>query len=460
MALLQSLRATGMPTRPTNNKPSLSALFREIVSYGMKRIAAIIIVLLAVGTAAAQRAVDSAWRGDVKTVQLYRGGESREVQAELLTPVLTLGERARMTLEFDILGAEPLHTSWSIAHCDRHWQRDDLEPQEFMTGFESGTVDDYDFSFTTLTDYVHYRTAVPDQYAEFTHSGNYVLTVKDDATDEVLLTRRFCVSEATAKVGVELGKPYDGVDIERRQEVDITVSSSELGVRSFILRPEYISVMVQQNGRQDNQRWLEFSGYDGDRMAYRSRQANVFYGGNTFRYFDCSNLRSPMYNVMKIEDLGGEQFVILRPDEDRSRKHFLSEKTLNGGMQVNIWDRNNPRVEADYVWVNFCLPMEQPMLDGNVYVVGALTDWRTDSTSLMEYSASRRAYTKRLLLKQGYYSYQLLVRSYKLGVNSATARLEGDHRETPNHYTVYVYYRTPADRADRLIAATRRHGGQ
>lgn len=428
----------------------------------MKRFAAILgLVLMLGGTAAAQSVVDSAWRSDVKTVQLYRGGESREVQAELLTPVLTLGERARLTLEFDILGAEPQHLSWSIAHCDSHWQRDDLEPQEYMTGFESGTIDNYDFSFTTLTDYVHYRAVVPDQYAEFTHSGNYVLTVTDDATEEVLLTRRFCVSEATAKAGVEIGRPYDGIDIERRQEVDVTVGSGELAA-GVLMRPEYISVMVQQNGRRDNARWLEFSGYDGDRLAYRSRKANIFDGGNTFRYFDCSNLRSPMYNVMKIEDLGGEQFAILRPDEDRSKKHFLSEKTLNGGMQVNIWDRNNPRVEADYVWVNFCLPMEQPMLDGNVYVVGALTDWRLDSLSLMDYSASRRAYTKRLLLKQGYYAYQLLVdgAAAKLGGRSATARLEGDHRETPNHYTVYVYHRSPADRADRLIAVTRRHGGQ
>ena len=433
----------------------------------MRRIAAIIIVLSTLGIAQAQRVVDSTWRADVKTVMLYRGGESREVQAELLTPVLTLGERARMTLEFDILGAEPQHLGWSIAHCDRNWQRDDLEPQEFMTGFENGTVNDYDFSFTTLKDYVHYRAVVPDQYTEFIHSGNYVLTVTDDATEEVLLTRRFCVSEAAAKVGMEINRPYDGVDIDRRQEVDVRVESGEWKMESgrqpVTLRPEYISVTVQQNGRLDNRRWLEFSGYDGDRLAYRNRQCNIFHGGNTFRYFDCSNLRSPMYNVMKVEDYGGEQFVILRPDEDRSKKHFLSEKSLNGGMQVNIWDRNNPRIEADYVWVNFCLPMEQPMLDGNVYVVGALTDWQLDSTALMEYSPSRRAYTKRLLLKQGYYAYQLLVKSGEWRVGngrSLTACLEGDHRETPNHYTVYVYHRSPADRADRLIAVTRHRGVQ
>ena len=144
--------------------------------------------------------------------------------------------------------------------------------------------------------------------------------------------------------------------------------------------------------------------------------------------------------------------MLLRPEEDRSRKHFLSEKVLNGGMKANIWDRQNPRLEADYVWVNFSLPMAQPMLEGSIYVVGALTDWRLDSTSRMDYNPNFRAYTKRLLLKQGYYSYQLLTDSKR---RSATALLEGDHQETPNLYTIFVYHRSPSDRADRLLGVQR-----
>lgn len=419
----------------------------------MKRFAAIAVTVLMLSVMTlAQGVVDSSWRSDVKTVQLYRDGESKEMQSELLTPVLTLGERGRLTLEFDVLGTEPEALRWSIRHCDRHWLPDDLEPQEFMNGFEQGTVENYDFSFTTLTDYVHYSTVVPDRYAEFTHSGNYVLTVSvADEPGEVLLTRRFCVSEQAVGIQCETVRPYDGVDIERQQEVDVTVTGGRV-------RPEYTEVLVQQNGRMDNRRWLEFSGYDGGALAYRSRQTNIFAGGNTFRFFDCSNLRSPMYNVARVMDYGGEVFAILRPDEDRSRKHFITEKTLNGGMRVNIWDRNNPRLEADYVWVNFSLPMEQPLLEGNVHVVGALTDWKLDSASMMEYNVERRAYTKRLLLKQGYYAYQLLVANVRRMATdgfSMTARLEGDHRETPNHYTIYVYQRTPSDRADRIVGVTR-----
>lgn len=396
-------------------------------------------------TVQAQIVTDVSLRDDVKSVQLYCPG------AELEAPVLVLGNAGRMVLEFDLLGTEPEALRWRIVHCDRQWRRDDLEPYEFMTGFESAVIERYDFSFTTLRDYVHYTATVPGELAEFIYSGNYAVEVcLDGNEDSVLLRRRFCVTEASIKVETRFSKPYDGIAVDRRQEVDVWVTPRE----GSVVDPQYLTVTAQQNGRLDNRRDLDFSGYDAGALTYRFRQANIFEGGNTFRYFDCSNLRSPMYNVVRVEDYGGEQFAILCPEEDRSHKHYLSETTLPGGMKVNIWDRENPRLEADYVWVNFSLPMSQPMLDGTIHIVGALTDWHVDSTSAMEYNPRYRAYTKRLLLKQGYYSYQLLLLRGGQKV-AETGRLEGDHFETPNRYTIYVYMRTPADRADRMVAVSR-----
>ena len=421
----------------------------------MKNIVLLIVTLsFATLNAHCSAFADSAWRYDVKTVELYLEGGPQLLRNEQATPVLTLGARQTLVLEFDILGAEPESLRWHISHCSRRWQPDSLEVQDFMTGFPEGAVDAYDPSFTTLNDYIHYRTTLPDRYAEFIHSGNYVVAVTTDDGDTIL-TRRFCVSEETATAYLELTRPYDGIDIDRRQELDVTVGSQSLS-----LMPQYVSVEAQQNGRLDNRRWLEFSGYDGQRLAFRFRQPNIFHGGNTFRYFDCSNIRTPMYNVLRVTEYGGEYLALLKPDENRSAKHYITETNLLGGYKVNVWDRNNPRTEAEYVWVSFSLPVEQPLIDANIYVVGAMTDWQLDSTSLMEYNPQRRAYTKRLQLKQGYYAYQLLpLPTDPVGQplsNTATARLEGDHRETPNRYTVRVYYRSPADRADRLLAVAYR----
>lgn len=414
----------------------------------MKRIVFLLAIVLC-GGAMAQPVGDRAWRDDVRTIELYAGGGSSapagaSALGDRYMPVVALNGTPSLVLEFDVLRTEPEHLHWTLRHCTADWQCDDLDPQDFMSGFEQGVIDAFDFSFTTLTDYIHYRATLPDRYAEFRHSGNFVVYVINDDDGDTLLSRRFAVSEQTVQTEASIARPYDGVDIDRRQEVDVCVASSAQ------LSQQYVKVMVQQNGRLDNQRQLVFSGYDKGSLCYRNRPCNIFAGGNTFRYFDISNIHTPMYNVLKVEEYGGEQIAILRPCEDRSKEHYVAETALRGGMKVNIWDRDNPRIEADYVWVNMTLPMAQPMLDGEVHVAGALTDWKVDSTSRMDYDMRRHAYVKRMLLKQGYYAYQLLVR--RVGESEGrTARLEGDNQETKNLYTIYVYYRTPTDRSDRLL---------
>ena len=397
----------------------------------------------------AQVVTDSNWREDVKTVTLYKNGVEGE------RPVLVLGSEDRLLLRFDVLGAEVEGYRYKIQHCDSHWQVDELEPYEYMNGFEEGPINNYNSSFTTLTDYVNYYEYIPSQYSQFLISGNYVVTVtRQDEPDSVLLTRRFCVVEGSLKADVSVGVPYDNVSIFERREVDVALKENRDYRGNMLpptLNPAYFRVVVQQNGRTDNMRELPFGGYESGVLCYRYKNENVFEGGNTFRYFDISNIRTAMYNVVQIEEYGGEWYAMLRPLEDRSGKSFITEQTLNGGMKVNVWDRTNKQTEADYVYVNFMLPMRSPFMNGSVHVVGELTQWKLDEGSRMEYDPEMQAYRLRLLLKQGYYAYQLLFVP-KGESRGLTETLEGNHYEMPNDYRVYVYYRGLNDRYDRLVA--------
>ena len=397
----------------------------------------------------AQVVTDSNWREDVKTVTLYKNGVEGE------RPVLVLGSEDRLLLRFDVLGAEVEGYRYKIQHCDSRWQVDELEPYEYMNGFEEGPINNYNSSFTTLTDYVNYYEYIPSQYSQFLISGNYVVTVtRQDEPDSVLLTRRFCVVEGSLKADVSVGVPYDNVSIFERREVDVALKENRDYRGNMLpptLNPAYFRVVVQQNGRTDNMRELPFGGYESGVLCYRYKNENVFEGGNTFRYFDISNIRTAMYNVVQIEEYGGEWYAMLRPLEDRSGKSFITEQTLNGGMKVNVWDRTNKQTEADYVYVNFMLPMRSPFMNGSVHVVGELTQWKLDERSRMEYDPEMQAYRLRLLLKQGYYAYQLLF--VPTGESRGlTETLEGNHYEMPNDYRVYVYYRGLNDRYDRLVA--------
>lgn len=383
---------------------------------------------------------DSVWCPQVKSLRLEKDGSA---------PILTLSaQQATLDLEFDLLGEEPADLRYRIVHCDRLWRPDLPDAYDYLQGFEEENLSRYESSFTTLQPYFHYFQRLPSQGTRFLASGNYLLLVYlEGAPDSVLFTRRFWVVEPMVEVEATVGKPMDG-SVMQEQGVDVALTVRE--GQTLRLNPEWTTVQVRQNGRTDLERTLPFTGYESSRLLYRWRRENVFPGGNTFRYFDNSNLHVAMYNVMRTDSYGLDYFSMLRPLEDRSRRPFTAETTLNGGWKCNAFDRSNPTLMAEYVWVNFSLPLSQPYLDGTVHVVGALTDWRIDESSRMEWHPEMKAYTLRLLLKQGYYAYQLLF--LPAGERIATTnRLEGNHFNTPNDYTVLVYYRHPSDLSDRLV---------
>lgn len=398
----------------------------------------------------AQVVSDSLWTPQIRTVTLYRSGIDQE------SPIMLLGSDDRLMLRFDLLADEPSTFRFTLHHCDATWHIDDMEVYEYLSGIDEGVIDDYQPSFTTLQPYFNYRATIPAQGSNLLLSGNYVLMVHPyDYPDSTVLSCRFMVSEELLNVSAEVSRPSSGMRIYEDQEVNVSIEQkADLSFgdyQPYQFSPVYMRLFLQQNGRLDLRRQLPFQGYAGPRLCYRWKDENVFAGGNSFRYFDISNLRAAMYNVQRVEQYGGETFAIIRPEEDRSGKHYETREGLNGGMKVNIWDRRDPQVEADYVWVNLSLPMPHPFLNGSIHVVGQMTQWHLDQNSRMEWQPQYKAYTIRLLLKQGYYSYQLLFLPAGESVG-ITATLEGDHIETPNDYTLTTYYRGPSDRYDRLLS--------
>lgn len=412
----------------------------------MKFYKIIILLSLILGSvfASGQILSDTICSSNVKSVFLRLNG------IELSSPIIKMESNDKIQVSFDILDGIGENFRYRILHCNKNWEKDELEPSEYINGFEDGSIDNFKNSFTTLQEYTHYYQSIPSTYSSFVASGNYILEIyPQDEPDSIILRKRFWVTEENASIELHIGKPTGAFGhIQQDQELSIYIKPVDESPISGINR--YITVKAQQNNRTDLIRGIPFQGYFKEFLSYNLSQGNVFPGGNCFRYFDMSNIRTPMYNVQRVESIGGEIFAFIRPDENRSKLVYSFSKTLNGGCKINIWDRNDPQIEADYVWVNFSLPMQNPYLDGNIYIIGDLTQWKFDEESRMEWQPQYKAYTKRLYLKQGYYSYQLIFLPKGSNIGE-TDRIEGNHFETPNDYTVYVYQRTPNDRYDRLI---------
>ena len=110
---------------------------------------------------------------------------------------------------------------------------------------------------------------------------------------------------------------------------------------------------------------------------------------------------------------------------------------------------SSPEFDAEYVEAVFTLIASEPLPDGDVYLYGNLTGYTSLPSSRMDYFADEGYYQVSLLLKQGFYSYMYAFKPS--GSNRPdTSVIEGNYYQTENFYEIFLYYKKPGDRYDRL----------
>jgi hypothetical protein len=187
---------------------------------------------------------------------------------------------------------------------------------------------------------------------------------------------------------------------------------------------------------RDNEHELEYRFFD---------DHDMFFGGNEFRFFDLRSLNNPGQNVWKVDRSVKPFTVSLQPDAFRGENVYAQYADVNGNYLLQNYDyRDNSY--SNYVNVKFLLKATSPVA-GDVFVAGAFNQWNTDETNRMVYDSIQKLYTKSVLLKQGYYNYQYLVRSEGQPTND----IEGNYFETENQYEILVYYRSFQPMADLLL---------
>ena len=68
----------------------------------------------------------------------------------------------------------------------------------------------------------------------------------------------------------------------------------------------------------------------------------------------------------------------------------------------------------------------------------------------MSYNFEQKSYVKKLFLKQGYYNYMYLFKDKRTD-RAEISFIEGNHWETENEYTIWIYYQATGDLYDRLL---------
>lgn len=360
-------------------------------------------------------------------------------------PVVELNGQS-ILVAFDDLTHEYHRYTYKIEHCDADWKvSSDLFAGDYISGFNGElTIDDYDESLNTNQLYTHYRLRLPNSNCRISMSGNYQLTVFDEDNDsQPVLTARFMVVEP--KVNIALGYTSNtDIDVNKsHQQVKCSLQYGDLRVTDPMRQ---LKTVVLQNGRWDNAVWNVKPDYvSAEGLQWSHQRDLVFPAGNVYRKFEMLDMN---HTTMGLEELkwDGDHFhAFVFPDEPRMS--YVHDEAPQGSFFIRNSDNEEIDYTSDYAWVHFTL--KAPRQQGEVYLNG---DWTHDQflpSYRMEYDEETGSYQGRVLLKQGYYSYQYLV--LRDDGSTMPVSTEGSFFQTVNKYQVLVYYRGLGDRTDRLV---------
>lgn len=371
----------------------------------------------------------------------------------LSPPVVRLGGGSpadRVNVSFDDLTHAYRRLTYTIEHCEADWKPSEgVFASDFIEGFASGnTIDESAESVNTNTLYTHYSLTIPNDRCRLKMSGNYRLRVFDENDDmRPVLTACFMVTETAASLSLTVSSNTD-IDVNRsHQQVSVRASYGSLPVDD---PASQIKLTVMQNGRADNAvanprpQSITPKG-----VTWEHCRELIFDAGNEYRKFETLSLDHPTMGVDSIKWDGGRYHAYITADAPRP--NYVYDEDANGSFCIRNSDDSENDIASDYATAHFRLDLEQPV-NGRVYINGAWTNGLTAPPYELQYDPSERCYRAAVTLKQGYYSYQYVMRGYDGQTRPLPS--EGSFSQTENKYQALLYFRGRGERADRLAAYT------
>jgi Domain of unknown function (DUF5103) len=380
---------------------------------------------------------DAVFRPSIKTVRLYPFAND---PTDVLVPASVYIREQNLSLTFDDLTTAYQNYSVRLIHCKADWSKSSLSNLDFLYDYNSFPVNQYAFSSDTHVPYLHYWFTVPPVKI----SGNYMLVVYlDDATP--VLSKRFMVYDKLVQV-VQLNDQSGSAQLANKQPISLLMRYPQLSV----LNPStQFEVSIRQNQRWDNIiqnvppaffREVE------KEIEYRVIDTQYMHdGGNEYRFFDLRSIINPGQNIAQVDKLVKPFTARVGTDRSRESDRYSQSLDFNGNYVVQNYD-NGLQYSENYLNVKLSLPLNK-RIEGKVYIQGLFANNPFSSETEMIYDSARSEYSQQLLLKQGWYNYQYVVKNK----HNSPSLLEGNHFETENSYEVLVYYKSLQPQADLLV---------
>lgn len=386
---------------------------------------------------------DSIYNSYLHSVLLYpKSGIENE---NITPPVIHKNIDTPLLLEFDEFGEENYGYSVKLIHCNADWTKSQLNEIEYLEQYNEFPITYYRASFNTRINYVHYEFEVP----KVKIPGNYILAMYyQDEPNIIALTRKFNIIDPGVTITVDQRLTAGTGAATGKQLINFEIDYHDY---PLINPMDNVKVYVRKNQRNNFVRKLEptFINEGSKNLKFSNiTDKYAFPGGNEFRKVDIRSTQFVGFNVRKVQNQDSLFQLSTKRDEFQISKQYRFYEDVNGQYIIDHYEYGDGEVQADYVKLFF--QVESPFAQvGDVYVFGAMTDWKVDPNFKMEYYPPGQYYWANVKLKQGYYNYKYIIKRPEGRIDELF--LDGDFYDTENQYEIFVYYRPIGQREDLLI---------
>ena len=186
----------------------------------------------------------------IKTVQCYPAGRP------FAEPVIELGSGQQLFFAFDDLSPEQNSYTYKIVHCDPDWKPSGLSPFNYLSGFFSNPLENYEYSYNTQVEYTHFSLSIPNSEIGIKISGNYLLQIfNDNQPDSVVIAQRFSVLENKVAISAAVVNATNPALLNTSQQLNFSVTYGSLSIYNPV---KDVRVYVTQN--QDPNSRTSFTG--------------------------------------------------------------------------------------------------------------------------------------------------------------------------------------------------------
>ena len=389
---------------------------------------------------------DSIYQNSIHTVLIH------PVNKPLAIPVISLNEPTPLEISFDDFKSDYQDYYYSVELRNADWTAVNLSAFDYLQGFNQNKINKFSVSSIATQSYFHYQFNFPNAQLRPTQSGNYILKVfKNGNTNEIVFTRRFFVTENQVSVAATVQEPFDGQISKTHQKIQFILDVKKIP----FFQTDQLNTAVIQNYRYNDAVSIAVPSFiRGNLLEYNSEDQFIFPAGKEARWLDIQNLRLRSDRVTDINSKADRAIISVKPDLSRASTAYYTFNDLNGNFIISNTESLQSENQNDYATVNFTyFPKDKiPFIGMKLYLAGALTNNILNKEAEMIFDPALGYYKKSLLLKQGYYSYNYVLREQNSfnPLNDFT-ETEGNHWETENNYSIMVYYRPPGARHDHII---------